>query len=665
MRLPVFTDIKPETIENDITAILDKNRRQIEYLLTQPSFTWENLMLPLEDIEDNLHNNWSPIQHMHSVVDSEPLRNAYNACIPKLSDYYTEISHNKKLYEAIRSIKESNAFNELDIAKQTVIENELRDFMLAGVSLSDEGKKQYAELAKALSQLTNQFEQNVLDATNAFVKHMTKSNELSGLPDQAIAAAKNAANKRKREGWVFTLEFPSYFSVITYADSPTLREEMYRAYCTRASDTFDNTPIMQTILEKRLALANLLGFSNYAEYSLATKMARDPQEVLDFLNQLASASFPPAQREFQELKEFAKKEYGVDTLNAWDIPYFSEKLRQHRYNISQEELRPYFPEHRVLEGLFTIVNKLYDIRIQEIISFDKWHDDVRFFELYDQSDKKISGFYLDLYAREKKRGGAWMDDCRNRRRLKDNTFQLPVAYLTCNFNSPINDEPALFTHDEVITLFHEFGHCLQHMLTKMDIAGVSGINGIPWDAVEIASQFMENWAEQKESIDFISQHFKTKEPLPESTFKRMHEAKNYQAAMQIVRQLEFSLFDFQLHMEFDPTTSNQVQSILDDVRSKVSVIPVPSFNRFQNGFSHIFAGGYAAGYYSYKWAEVMAADAFSLFKEKGIFDKETSKKFLNTFLQSGGAADPMDLFIQFRGRKPRVEALLEKDGIII
>ncbi len=668
--LPKFSQINIEQIEPNLSSLLDDNLKTIDSLVHQPQpFTWQNLMRPLEDLDDRLSQSWSPISHMHAVINSAPLRKSYEACIPKLSQYSTQISHNHDLYQAIQSIADSPEFQKLDTAQKKIIDNELRDFKLAGVALSKEKKARFAELAKSLAQLTTRFENNVLDATQGWTKLVTDQAELAGLPDSDIQAAKAAAAKNQQQGWLFTLEFPSYYAVMLYADSAALREAMYTAYCTRASDQgpnagqWDNGPVMQDILKQRLELAQLLGFKNYAERSLATKMVKDPQAVLQFLGQLVDASYATAKQEFAELGEFARSQFNVSELQPWDIAYYSEKLRQHRYAISQEELRPYFPEDKVVNGLFTIVQKLFGITIKALNNVDTWHPDVRCFAIYDQDQQLRAQFYFDLYARENKRGGAWMDECRVRRQLANGQAQIPVAYVTTNFGAPVGDEPALFKHDEVITLFHEFGHALQHMLTKIDYADVSGINGVPWDAVEIASQFLENWGWEKESIKMISGHYQTGEPLPDELIEKMHRAKNFQSAMQMMRQLEFALFDFRLHMEFDPNKEDQIQHILNEVRLQVSVVPTPDFNRFQHGFSHIFAGGYAAGYYSYKWAEVMAADAFSLFAERGIFDQATSQKFLQTFLESGGAVEPMDLFIEFRGREPSVDALLKQSGI--
>ncbi len=667
--LAQFSNINLSAVPEKLDSILNANRKQLNTLLTQPSFNWDNLLAPIEEMDDQLSQFWSPISHLNAVVNSPELRGVYHQCLPKLSEYASEIGQNETFFNAIKSIADSDAFQQLDKAQQQVIHHALRDFKLAGVALSPENKKQFRELVKQLSQLTTQFEDNVLDASQGWVKHITDQSELSGIPEHGIRTAAEVAKQKNKSGWIFTLEIPSYLAVIMHADSRALRETMYRAYTTRASDQgpnaghWDNSQVMQNILQKRLSLAQLLNFNNYAERSLATKMVRQTQHVLDFLQKLVDASLSRAREEYQALKAYAQSELGLETLAAWDISYVSEKLREQRYNISEEELRPYFPLPKVLSGLFQIVKQLFNINIKPVDGFDRWHDDVRCYAVYNSDDSLIAHFYLDLYARENKRGGAWMDDCRIRRKRLSGDIQTPIAFLTCNFSAPINDASALLTHSEVVTLFHEFGHSLQHMLTKIDYADVSGINGIPWDAVEVASQFLENWAWEKESIALISEHYKTHEPLPDELYQRMHRAKNFQAAMMMLRQLEFSLFDFKLHLAFDPKQSNQVQKTLDEIRNTLSVIPVPEFNRFQHSFSHIFAGGYAAGYYSYKWAEVMAADAFSLFKEKGIFDRSTSQKFLETILASGGAYEPLELFIAFRGREPKIDALLKQEGI--
>ncbi|HLB55955.1 MAG TPA: M3 family metallopeptidase [Coxiellaceae bacterium] len=667
--LPTFSNIQVCDIEKNVNALLKKNLSKIDALLNQTHFTWGNLWHPIETLNDELQQLWGPIQHLNAVVNAPDLRDAVNACLPKLSDYQTHISHNEKLFHAIESIKNSEQFKKFNIAQQTAINHELRDFKLNGVHLSSEKKEQFAKLSKSLSQLSHQFEENVLDATMAFKKYITDEKLLSGIPEHAKKSAQNLAKKENKEGWLFTLDAPDYLAIMLNADSSELRQEMYYAHVTRASEIepnakkFDNSDAIQAILKNRFELAHLLDFKNYAELSLATKMVKNTNDVLAFLNELAEKTLPAAHKEFQALSHFAKKELGMEKLNAWDIAYASEKLRLKEYAISPEDLRPYFPEPQVLNGLFKIIYRLYGITLKKVDA-DVWHRDATCYQLIDQNKNPVAHIFFDLYARPNKRGGAWMDECRIRRYLDDGKIQLPAAYVTCNFNAPIDGQPALFMHDDVITLFHECGHALQHVLTKMDVAAVSGIQGIPWDAVEIASQFFENWAWEKNAMPYIAEHYQTHQLLPDDLYQRMDRAKNFQSAMQMARQLEFALFDFHLHMEFDENNPQCVQTILNTVRKKIAVFSPPNFNRFQNSFSHIFGGSYAAGYYSYKWAEVMACDAFSLFEEKGIFDHMLSEKFKSTFLESGGAKDPMDLFVAFRGRKPTVDALLKQSGIM-
>ena len=668
--LPAFSQIHINEVEKNLDGLLKNNLKTIDTLLNKHTlYTWENLLHPIENLNDKLHQFWGPIQHLSSVVNAPELRDTLHACLPKLSDYQTHISHNEKLFQAIESIQKSPAFSTLSEAKQKSIDYDIRDFKLNGVALTTEKKQRFSDLSKSLSELMHRFEENLLDATMAWKKHITDEALLKGIPEHAKNAAKNTAQKENLEGWLFTLEAPDYLAVMTYADSQSLREEMYRAYVTRASEIgpnagkFDNSATMQMILKNRFALARLLGYQNFAEYSLATKMVKKTEEVLAFLNELAEKTRNRAQKEFQDLSVFAAKELKIKKLNAWDIAYVSEKLRQHDYAISPEDLRPYFPEPAVLKGLFEIMHRLYGITLEKVENADVWHKDVTCFRILDADKKLQAHLFFDLYARNNKRGGAWMDDCAVHRRLDDGTVQLAAAYVTCNFNAPIGTDPALFTHDDVVTMFHECGHALQHVLTKIDVANVSGIQNIPWDAVEIASQFFENWAWEKASIPYFAKHYQTQSPLPDYLYERMERAKNFQSAMQMMRQIEFALFDFRLHMEYDENKPDCIQTILNEVRNTVSVFPSPEFNRFQHGFSHIFGGSYAAGYYSYKWAEVMACDAFSLFEEKGVFDRQTSDKFKSTFLESGGAKEPMDLFVAFRGRKPTVDALLQQSGI--
>ncbi|MGZ5027809.1 MAG: oligopeptidase A [Methylobacter sp.] len=667
--LPMFSKIKPEHVVPAIDQLLGEARASVEqHLQATQHYTWKNLIEPLEDVDDKLNKAWSPVSHMNSVVNSDELRDAYNACLPKLSTYSTEMGQNEALFKAYRFIAESEEFATLDIAQQKIIRNALRDFKLSGIDLDDKKKQRYKEISQELSALASNYEENLLDATNAWTKLIRDIDDLAGLPESALAQAKQTAASHNEDGWMITLQFPSYISVMTYADNRELRREHYEAFATRASDQgphaghWDNSENMEKILALRHEKARLLGFNNYAELSLATKMAEKPDDVTAFLEDLADRSWRHARKDLAELRDFANKHYGIKDLQAWDMAYFSEKMRQHFYQLSQEEVKTYFPVTRVLPGLFAIVEKLYGLQISELTGFDSWHPDVRFFEIHDKHGQLRGQFYLDLYARAKKRGGAWMDDCVSRKK-SDGTIQTPVAYLTCNFTPPAGDTPALLTHDEVTTLFHEFGHGLHHMLTQVDHLGVSGINGVEWDAVELPSQFMENWCWEKEALALMSGHYQTGETLPDALFDKMIAAKNFQSGMIMVRQLEFSLFDFRMHRDYDPEKGGRIYKILEQVREQVAVVRPPKFNRFAHSFSHIFAGGYAAGYYSYKWAEVLSSDAFSLFEEKGIFDQETGKAFLTNVLEKGGSQNAMELFINFRGRKPTIDALLRHNGI--
>jgi len=667
--LPMFSQIKPEHIVPAIDQLLAEARSSVEqHLQATQHYTWKNLIEPLEDVDDKLNKAWSPVSHMNSVVNSDELRDAYNACLPKLSAYSTEMGQNEALFKAYRFIADSDEFATLDTAQQKIIRNALRDFKLSGIDLDNEKQQRYKDISQELSALASNYEENLLDATNAWSKLIRDEQDLAGLPESALAQAKQTAESHNEDGWMITLQFPSYISVMTYADNRELRREHYEAFATRASDQgphaeqWDNSENMEKILALRHEKARLLGFNNYAELSLATKMAEKPDDVTHFLEDLADRSWRHARKDLAELREFAKQYYGINDLQSWDMTYYSEKMRQHFYQLSQEEVKTYFPITRVLPGLFAIVEKLYGLQITEISDFDSWHPDVRFFQIHDQTDQLRGQFYLDLYARAKKRGGAWMDDCVSRKKF-DDTIQIPVAYLTCNFTPPTGDTPALLTHDEVTTLFHEFGHGLHHMLTQVDHLGVSGINGVEWDAVELPSQFMENWCWEKEALALMSGHYQTDEKLPDALFDKMIAAKNFQAGMIMVRQLEFSLFDFRIHRDYDPEKGGRIYEILEQVREQVAVVRPPKFNRFAHSFSHIFAGGYGAGYYSYKWAEVLSSDAFSLFEEKGIFDQETGKAFLTNILEKGGSQNAMELFIQFRGRKPTIDALLRHNGI--
>ncbi len=669
--LPPFSQIKPEQVKPAIEHAIADCKKRVDTVLAcgEEVFTWDNLVAPLEEVNDRLGRIWSPVSHLNSVLNSDELRQAYESCLPLLSEYHTWMGQHEGLFEAYQSLADRDSFKKLSLAQQKEVNNTLRDFRLSGIALEASQKQRFGAIKSRLSDLASSFSNRVLDATQAWTRQITDQSQLAGLPESALAAAKAQAEARELDGWLFTLDIPSYLPVMMYADDAALREELYRAYCTRASDQgpnageFDNTAIIEETLALKQELATLLGYENYAQLSLTTKMAENEQQVLDFLDQLAERSYPQGQAELAELAEFAREHHGVEQLNAWDVTYYGEKLKQHKYTISDEELRPYFPEHKVIHGLFETVKRLFGVKVVERFGVEEWHPDVRFFDIFGEDGELRGSFYLDLYARANKRGGAWMDDCIGRRYREDGSLQKPVAYLTCNFNGPVGDTPALFTHNEVETLFHEFGHGIHHMLTKVDVAGVAGINGVAWDAVELPSQFLENWCWQPEALAFISGHYETGEPLPADMLERMLAARNFHSALMMLRQLEFALFDFRLHMATDASQPGRVQEILNQVRETVSVLPPPAFNRFQHSFAHIFAGGYAAGYYSYKWAEVLSSDAFSRFEEEGVFSAKTGRDFLHAILEQGGSKEPMELFKQFRGREPKIDALLRHSGI--
>jgi oligopeptidase A len=668
--LPNFSPLLPEQIEPTLKLIISQNKITLNELLAKgPPFTWENLSLPLEELSDKLSKFWAPISHLHSVAETDALRNAYNNCLPLLSNYSTGLLQNELLFGAIQSIADSPSYRSFTPPQHKIIENDLRDFKLAGVVLPPTEKIHFAELQKQLSTLTTKFSENLLDATHAWTFHVTDIHALKGLSDQTLQLLAQNAEQNEKEGWIITLDYPCYSMVMKYLDNRELRWLLYEAYVTRASDQgphagrYDNSPLMENILKIRSELAKLLGFKHFVDYSLATKMADNSKDVLDFLNALASKAKKFAAHEIKELQEFAKNTDGLAQLEAWDLPYYSEKLRGSKYALHQEEVKDYFPIQKVLEGMFETVNKLFGLKITERLGVDTWHPQIQFFDIYDENNNLRGSLYIDLYARAHKREGAWMDECRVRRQLMDGTLQLPVAFLTCNFNRPIGNRPALLTHDDVTTLFHEFGHCLHHLLTQMIYAGVSGINGVPWDAVEVPSQFLEHWCWEPETLRLISEHVVTGESLPDSLYQKLIAAKNFQAGLHLLRQLEFAIFDFRLHLENTPPTTARIQELLEEIRNNLAVFKTPPFNRFQHSFSHIFAGGYAAGYYSYLWAEVLSSDAYSKFEETGIFNRETGQAFLQTILEQGGSIHPMELFVTFRGRKPTIDALLRHHGI--
>ncbi|MFA7521420.1 MAG: oligopeptidase A [Halothiobacillaceae bacterium] len=668
--LPAFDQIEPAHIEPAIDQILADNRQTIAARLDEGApYTWANFVAQMEGLADRLDQAWAPVRHLNAVVNTPELRQAYEACLPKLSDYATELGQDEALFQAYRQLRARDDFATLPTEQRQVVEHALRDFRLAGVDLDPADKQRFKELKSELSQLTTEFANNLLDATNAWSLDIDDESRLTGLPESARALFRDNAEREEVAGWRVTLDMPSFLAVMTHAEDRSLRETLYEAFVTRASDVgphagqWDNGPVMERILEIRHQLAQLLGFDNYADHSLETKMADSPAEVLQFLQDMAERAVPKAREELAELRTFARESDGLETLQPWDVAFYAEKLREARYAVSQEQLKPYFRADRVVDGLFTVVGRLFGIRIQERSDLPTWHSDVRFFEVEDRDGQPRGRFYLDLYARPHKRGGAWMAGAIQRRRLPNGEIQQPAAFLTCNFTPPVGGKPSLLTHDEVITLFHEFGHGLHHLLTRVEAAGVAGISGVAWDAVELPSQFLENWCWEREALDLFAHHHETGEPLPQALFERLRAARQFQAGMQMVRQLEFSLFDLLLHQDFDPATGARIQETLDQVRQSVAVIHPPTYNRFQHGFAHIFAGGYAAGYYSYKWAEVLSADAWSRFEEDGVFNERTGADFLVHILERGGSEDPMTLFKAFRGREPRIEPLLRQHGI--
>jgi oligopeptidase A len=660
--LPPFALIRPEHVEPGVRELLARGRARIEQLAALPKPTFATVVEPLEELQHQVSRTWSPVSHLNAVLNSDALRAGYNACLPLLSAYQTDLAQSEPLYSAYRTIAEEEGAALAPVQRQ-VIEHALREFRLAGVGLPAQRKERFKAVMLELTQLQAKFEENVLDATNGWTYHVAESDELRGLNEMLIEQARRRAHEKRVEGWVLTLDQPTYVAVVTDAESSSLRRAFYEAWTTRASDQgpnagrWNNSAVMDNILRLRHEAARLLDFRSYAEYALSTRMARTVEEVLQFLHELARAARPAALREFAELEAFAGH-----PLSAWDVGFYAERLQRSRYNVSQEELRPYFPLPKVLTGLFEVAERLFGVRIREREDAPVWHTDVRFFEIEGVAGQPVGSFYLDAYARPNKRSGAWMDECVGRKRL-DSGSALPVAYLVCNFLPPSASRPALLTHDDVLTLFHEFGHGLHHMLTRVDYPSIAGINGVAWDAVELPSQFLENYAWHPDVLGQISGHFQTGASLPSETQTRLIATRSFHAGLQTMRQLEFALFDFRMHSEYSPERGGRIMEILNEVRREVAVVPVPEWNRFPNSFGHIFAGGYAAGYYSYKWAEVLAADAFSAFEEAGVFDRATAQRFLDTILTRGGSRDALEAFIDFRGRRPDVRPLLKQHGI--
>ena len=668
---PKFNEIKPEHVSPAIDYLIAKGRGLIEALATSTEApTWENFALKLEDHSEKISRAWSQVGHMNAVVNSPELREAYNENLAKLTDYSSDMSQDERLYAKYKAIQANAAFASLTLTQQKIINNEVRDFKLGGAELPEAQKARFKAVSEELSKLGSKFEENIMDNTNDFAQYVKNVADLAGLPTDAIDAAQAAAKAEEKSGYKFTLHFPSYLPVLQYCENRAFRETLYRAYATRASEfskpdengtpKWDNTKLISDILKLKKEEAQTLGFKNYAELSLATKMADSPKQVVDFLNTLAKRAKSYAERDMAELTEYAKK-LGIIDMQAWDVAYVSEKLREEKYAFSDQEVKQYFPESKVLAGLFKVTETIFGVQVQKAEA-PLWHPDAAFYQISDAAGKPIAYFYLDLYARNNKRGGAWMDEAITRRK-KTNGIELPVAFLTCNFSAPVGGKPALFTHDEVITMFHEFGHGLHHMLTQVDEYGVSGIKGVEWDAVELPSQFMENFCWEWDVLRHMTAHVDTGTQLPKELFDKMVAAKNFQAGMQTVRQIEFSLFDMRLHGDFDPNGKLTALDLIEQVRDEVAVVRPPKWNRFPNSFSHIFAGGYAAGYYSYKWAEVLSADAYSLFEELGVLSEQAGSRFKEEVLAKGGSRPAMESFVAFRGREPSLDALLRHNGM--
>lgn len=666
--LPAFASIKPEHVVPAIDAVLADYKKQIETLTGGTAARdFANTMLPQEALEVRLERAWSPVSHLHGVADTKALREAYSAALEKITEFSTELGQNRELYAAVKAVADRADFKDLPRPARTLVEHALRDFRMSGVALEEPQRSRFKEVANQLSKLSNEFENAVLDATEAWSEQIAET-QLAGLPEAERALLKQYAEEAEKEGWLVTLKQPSVTAVLTYADDRGLRERVYAAYQTRASDQgpnageFDNSQRIEQIMALRHEGAQLIGFKNAAEDSLATKMAGTPERVLAFLRDLAARARPLAQRELEELREFARDELSIADLQPWDVAYAAEKLRVKKYSLSEEELKPYFPADAAIAGLFAIVERVFGVRFVLREDVETWHSDVRYYDVLDANGKAIAGAYFDLYARSGKRGGAWMDTCRSR--YADGAqMHPPVAYLTCNFAPPTKDMPSLLTHDDVVTLFHETGHGLHHMLTEIDLPSVAGIDGVEWDAVELPSQFMENFAWQRDALALFAKHWKTGEALPDELFQRMLAARHYHAGLFLVRQLEFGLFDFRLHLEFDPARGAHPMDLLREVRNEVAVVIPPTWQRMPHAFGHIFAGGYAAGYYSYLWAELLSADAFSRFEEAGVFDRSAGDAFRRSVLAVGGSRPALESFVEFRGREPEPDALLRSYGL--
>jgi len=660
--LPRFDDIRPEHAEPALRELIAAHRGKLAKILDDPApRNFLSFVTPLEEMSHELNRVWSPVSHLQSVLEDPAWREAYNASLPLMTEHATELSQNKNLQQAYQQIAD-NMPQDATPSMQMLVDQELRDFRLAGVALPDKEKARYKALKQELAATQAKFDQNVQDATDAWQLHTTEETQVAGLPEQVVERARQEAAEAGNDGWLLKLDFPTYHAVMTHGDDRALRESFYKAWSTRASDEgsddkWDNSEAIEKILALRHEAALLVGFKNYAEYSLATKMAAEIDEVLDFLTELASKTRAAAQQELDDIQAHADM-----PLEAWDVTYHLEKLKQSKYSISDEELRQYFPASRVESGLFDLAEKLYGITVTEQRGVSGWHDTVCYYEIRDSAGQLLGSFYTDLYARKGKRGGAWMDECVIRKNLTGHATE-PVGYLVCNFSPPDAEGISLLTHNDVLTLFHEFGHMLHHLLTRVDYPSIAGINGVPWDAVELPSQFMENFAWHHEVLEQCSAHFSSGASLPKEIFDRLHRSRHFGEGLAMLRQIEFALFDFRIHSNYDAGKGGRTLAVLEDVRKEVALISCPSYNRFPHSFAHIFAGGYAAGYYSYKWAEVLAADAFSAFEESGIFDNDTATRFREEILEVGGSRDIMEAYIAFRGRKPTLDALLRQSGI--
>ncbi len=666
--LPRFSAILPEHVEAAIDAVLAEYQSGIDALLaSNEARTFGNVIGVCEQLEDKLSRAWAPVGHLHGVKDSEALRQAYTAAQEKIVEFSSALGQNRELYAAVKAVAKSEAFASLPLAARTLVAHELRDFELAGVALEEPARSRYREISSELATLSTEFEEAVLDATDAWSEHITDEAVIAGIPESGRAVLRAYAEEKGLAGWLVTLQQPSVQAVLSHANDRELRARVYRAFGTRASENsddgkFDNSQRIEKIMALRHESAQLLGFANTAEESLTTKMAQSPDQVIAFLRDFVAKARPMAENDLAELRAFCADELQITELAPWDVGYASEKLRERKYALNEEELKPYFPLPAVMDGLFAVIERVLGVGVRLREHVDVWHADARYYDLLDTNGMVFAGCYVDLYARTGKRGGAWMDVCNSRLRRGD-SLQLPIAFLVCNFAPPTATTPSLLTHDDVITLFHEFGHGLHHMLTEVDYAGVSGISGVEWDAVELPSQFMENFAWKREGLDLIARHWKTGEQLPDALFERMQAARNFQSGLFLVRQLEFGLFDFRLHHEFDPECGARTMQLLDEVRREVSVLAPPEWHRFPHAFTHIFAGGYGAGYYSYLWAEVLSADAFERFEQEGVFNREVGKAWREAILAVGGSRPALESFIEFRGREPSPDALLRSYGV--